>query len=397
MLCLEIVKKMFFKIDTQNLDQFMFNYRLNDTYWLNCDAGWTDITTKYGVAYIKGYCHEHEFNIEFAEELFEDAEPRFTGNFLAVLARSSGTIDITNDKTRATPLWRNESGVGNIDIQGDNVWATNTVTITDTITENSWNTITPNDLTHKTFDDALNDIDRILVEKFTKLKTNLKNVKVFYTGGIDTLLCISYLRKLGIPHELVMSEHYDYDKFTCNFDQAIKSIWSYRQMHHWREPTTFVTGACGDEFFLRGPATANLMLMHLGVNMIQALKPNHYHYHYFREQEKVDIYNAQRQDPTIKAMLANRKDVQDYIMGMCINDHQHWHLGNTITFTPFKDIRILATMLEMTKNDIVESVLDARMQRELISRNNPELLQFLDEYKNQGRRGILRMMEHYLT
>ena len=84
-------------------------------------------------------------------------------------------------------------------------------------------------------------------------------------------------------------------------------------------------------------------------------------------------------------------------MGMCINDHQHWHLGNTLTFTPFKDIRILATMLEMEKNDIVESILDARMQRELIGRNNPELLQYLDEYKNQGRNGILRMIEYYLT
>ena len=375
----------------------MFNYRLNDTYWLNCDAGWTTVETKYGAAYIKGYCHEHELNTEFAEELFEDTEPRFTGNFLAVLARSSGTIDITNDRTRATPLWRNESGIGNIDIQGDNVWATNTVTITDTITERTWSNITPNDLTHKSFDDALSQIDRILVEKFTALKTNLKNIKIFYTGGIDTLLCISYLRKLSIPHELVMSEHYDYDKFICNFDKEIKSNWGYRQMHHWREPTVFVTGACGDEFFLRGPSTANIMLMHLGVNMMQALKPNHYHYHYFREQEKLDIYNAQRQDAAIKAMLPNRKDVQDYIMGMCVNDHQHWHLGNTLTFTPFKDIRILATMLEMEKNDIVESVLDARMQRELISRNNPELLQFLDEYKNQGRQGILRMMEYYLT
>jgi len=387
---------MFFKIAAQNIDRFMFNYRLNNSYWLNCDAGWTDISTKYGVAYIKGYCHERAFDTDFAEELFEDLEPRFTGNFLAVLARSSGTIDITNDRARSTPLWRNATSVGNIDIEGDNVWATNTVSITDTITEHTWANITPNDLTHKTFDDAVSYIDHILVEKFTALKTNSKNIKIFYTGGIDTLLCISYLRKLGIQHELVMAEHYDYDKFTCNFDQEIRSNWGYTQIHHWREPTVFVTGACGDEFFLRGPTTANLMLMHLGVNMMQALKPHHYHYHYFREQEKLDIYAAQ-QKPELQQLLLNKKDLNDYIMGMCINDHQHWHLGNTLTFTPFKDIRILATILEMQKNDIVESILDARMQRELISRNNSELLQYLDEYKNQGRNGILRMIEYYLT
>ena len=54
-------------------------------------------------------------------------------------------------------------------------------------------------------------------------------------------------------------------------------------------------------------------------------------------------------------------------------------------------------MLEMQKNDIVESVLDARMQRELIGRNNSELLQYLDQYKNQGRTGMLQMIEYYLT
>ena len=389
---------MFFKIAPQNLDRFMFNYRLNDTYWLNCDAGWTDISTKYGVAYIKGYCHERAFDTNFAEELFEDLEPRFTGNFLAVLARSSGTIDITNDSTRATPLWRDATSVGNIDIaDGINVWATNTVSITNEIKEQDWDNITPHNVPACNFNDALDQIDNILTEKFTWLKDTGKNIKIFYTGGIDTLLCISYLRKLGIQHELVTAEHYDYDKFTCNFDKDIKNHWSYTQMHHWREPTYFVTGACGDEFFLRGPATANLILTHFGINILQLVKSNHYHYHSFQDQEKLDIYNAQRQDPAITAILTNKKELSDWIVGMCMNDHQHWHLGNTLTFTPFKDTRILAIMLEMQKNDIAECVADAKMQRELIRRNNANLLQYLDQYKNQGRTGMLQMIEYYLT
>lgn len=390
---------MFFKITTQSIDKFPVSWKLNDTHWLNCDLGWTAVETKYGTAYVKGYCRERAFDAAFAEELFEDMEPRYTGNFLAILSRSSGTIDITNDITRSTPLWRNSVSVGNIDMfDATNVWATNTVTITAANTsEHTWPNITPNDLTTCTFDAAVDRIDSILTEKFTWLKDTAKNIKIFYTGGIDTLLCISYLRKLGIEYELVTAEHYDYDKFTCNFDKEIKSNWGYRQMHHWREPSYFVTGSCGDEFFLRGPATANLMLWHLGVNIVQALKPEHYHYHYFRETEKLDIYNAQRSNPELKAIISNKKDVQDYVMGMCINDHQHWHLGNTLTFTPFKDIRILATMLEMEKNDVVESVIDAKLQKALIQRNDPALLSCLDQYKNQGRQGMLQMVELYLT
>jgi hypothetical protein len=390
---------MFFKITSQKLDKFPFNHQLNETHWLNCDAGWTDVETKYGVAYIKGYCHERAFDVDFAEELFEDTEPRFTGNFLAVLARSSGAIDITNDSTRATRLWRDATSVGNIDItDGINVWATNTVTITATeMVERNWDNITPHNVPACNFNDALDQIDNILTEKFTWLKDNGKNIKIFYTGGIDTLLCISYLRKLGIQHELVTSEHYDYDKFTCNFDKDIKNHWGYRQMHHWCEPTYLVSGACGDEFFLRGPATANLILSHFGINILQLLTPKHYHYHSFRDQEKLDIYTQQRHDPEIQKMLSNKKEVSDYIVGMCMNDHQHWHLGNTLTFTPFKDTRILAILLEMEKNEIVQSILDARIQRELIGRNNPELLQYLDQYKNQGRSGMLQMIEYHLT
>ena len=390
---------MFFKITSQKLDKFPFNHQLNETHWLNCDAGWTDVETKYGVAYIKGYCHERAFDVDFAEELFEDTEPRFTGNFLAVLARSSGAIDITNDSTRATRLWRDAASVGNIDIaDGINVWATNTVTITATeMVERTWDNITPHNVPACNFNDALDQIDNILTEKFTWLKDTAKNIKIFYTGGIDTLLCISYLRKLGIQHELVTSEHYDYDKFTCNFDKDIKNHWGYRQMHHWCEPTYLVSGACGDEFFLRGPATANLILSHFGINILQLLTPNHYHYHSFRDQEKLDIYTQQRHDPEIQKMLSNKKEVSDYIVGMCMNDHQHWHLGNTLTFTPFKDTRILAILLEMEKNEIVQSILDARIQRELIRRNNANLLQYLDQYKNQGRTGMLQMIEYYLT
>jgi hypothetical protein len=131
--------------------------------------------------------------------------------------------------------------------------------------------------------------------------------------------------------------------------------------------------------------------------MTTLLKPEHYHYHYFREAEKYNIYNSQRQDPHIKSIIINKKSVTDYILGMCLNDHQHWHLGNTLTFTPFKDIRILSTMLEMEKTDLAFCIADARLQRTLIARNNPALLSCLDQYKNQGRQGMLRMIEHYLT
>jgi hypothetical protein len=92
-------------------------------------------------------------------------------------------------------------------------------------------------------------------------------------------------------------------------------------------------------------------------------------------------------------------------MGMCVNDHQHWHLGNTLTFTPFKDIRILATILEMEKNDILRehknSIISSRKLRykntkntknmnNTNNQNNAEAI-IADEPENKNKVKVIRL------
>jgi asparagine synthetase B (glutamine-hydrolysing) len=274
-----------------------------------------------------------------------------------------------------------------------NIWSDAYVEITDTIHEHRWNAV-PKPSTVRSFDSVVDEIHNLLCAKFNWLAMNYDIVRVFYSGGIDTLTCISYLRALHVPFELVNAEHFDYDKFTVINDSEIRSYWGYNQIHHYRRPTVFVTGACGDEYFLRGPATANIMLMHLGKTMQQVLAPEHYHYLYFQGLEKSAIYARQQQDEQIQEAIQSKQTTADYILRMCINDHQHWHLGHTITFTPFKDIQFLQLTLELDDQNIIHAIVDASIQKALIQKNEPELLNYLAKNKNQDRSGIYRLSEY---
>jgi len=361
---------MWFKVSKQQDTRFPAQYILSNTYWLNADAGWQELHTPYGFAYIKGYCFERGINHVLAQELFENPVPRFTGSFVAVLAYKDGSIIITNDTTRATPLYRdNADSIGNLCMeQYVNIWSDAYVEIVRGIHEHRWAAI-PRVGASRSFDSVVDEIHNLLCAKFNWLAINQDIVRVFYSGGIDTLTCISYLKALNVPYELICAEHFDYDQFTIDNSSEIRSYWGYNQIHHYCRPTMFVSGACGDEYFMRGPATANLMLTHLGTTMQQVLEPQHYHYKYFQGLEKSKLYEQQKQDPEIIKALETKQTTQEHILKICINDHQHWHLGNTITFTPFKDIELLRLTLELDDKNILSAIVDASIQRALIEKS----------------------------
>lgn len=387
---------MWFKVSKDQDNRFPAQYILSDTHWLNADEGWQEIHTPYGFAYIKGYCFERGINHVLAEELFENPVPRYTGSFVAVLAYKDGSIVITNDTSRATPLYRDDvdSAVGNLCMNKyENIWSDAYVEISNGIHEHRFAAV-PTVGTPRSFDSVVDEIHNLLCAKFNWLAMNNDIVRVFYSGGIDTLTCISYLRALHVPFELITAEHFDLDHFTVTNDSEIRSYWGYTQIHHYRRPTVFVTGACGDEYFLRGPATANIMLMHLGKNMSQVLQPEHYHYLYFQGLEKSRLYEKQKHDAEILAAIEHKHSTHNHILRMCINDHQHWHLGNTITFTPFKDIELLRLTLELDEQNILSAIVDASIQRALINKNEPALLNFLAKNKNQDRSGIMRLSDY---
>ena len=75
-------------------------------------------------------------------------------------------------------------------------------------------------------------------------------------------------------------------------------------------------------------------------------------------------------------------DVYTEIFNRNKNDFQHWHLDNTITFTPFKDTSIMETILQGNAEQLLNNARDAAIQKKLIAKRDPKKLEFLSRWKN---------------
>ena len=91
---------------------------------------------------------------------------------------------------------------------------------------------------------------------------------------------------------------------------------------------------------------------------------------------------AQRHNPDLKPVFTDWDQLGPRLLDQAANDHQHWHLGNTLTFTPMRDLAILKELLSMPFDVMRSQMLNSEISRLLIARNYPEALDILSTQKN---------------
>jgi hypothetical protein len=77
-------------------------------------------------------------------------------------------------------------------------------------------------------------------------------------------------------------------------------------------------------------------------------------------------------------------DTENYILNRNVNDHQHWHIDKTITFTPFKNIDLLALILTGSNELLTNQARRGSINRELITRLDPNKLDKVSHNKNKN-------------
>jgi hypothetical protein len=346
---------MFFSISTQLDSRFPNNYQF-DNIWINCDPGWQQTNTVFYKGYVDNYCK---------------------------ITVDSGGARVEHNNPRNFPLWSRDGLITNLSPESTYHW------MDDVVSLDHWGKITVNKLhldlivpsDSLTIGQAQDGIRHVLD---TKLKQAPHNLKLFCSGGVDTLLIYSMLATRH-PFELIVDEHYAPDKFTQQNQSMLNKFWAYKQIHHWIDPAWLATGSHGDEYFLRGPAIIAMLTAWHDINFGELLinNPDCYHYHYFNKYQELwnDAWNTrhQLQDkyPTVDALHRQ-------ILNMLVNDYQHWHLGNTLTWTPFKDIDIARILLQCPINQLLPQFLDARLSKDLIIDYNPHIIDYLSRYKNHN-------------
>ena len=350
----------------ENMGSTVFSH---DSGWQSIDNGW-----------IKGY-HSNSH-----------------GNWTKITQNQH--IVIEHDCYRSYPLWwdSHQRVLTNLLGQGQPIWADQLVSLV-----NGDLLARPVDLYGDIIVDELSmhNAACIVVEN---LKIKLQNLlaqhttlprRLFVTGGIDTALLYALIRNQQVDCEIVTYEHLEYDKFLdLNLHTIKQQHWAYNQIHHWIEPCVLLTGSCGDEFFMRGPTTVAMWAAWHDINLEQILQSSTgYHRGYFLKPPNIQIFQQhftqrheiQQQHPTQQHLIRQ-------ILNVNANDHQHWHLGNTLTWTPFKDLEITKIMLRLSVSDLLDQIVDAKFNKYVIEMLWPQALSLISHTKNYNTRENLDVL-----
>ena len=353
---------MFFALSKQRDTRFPLHDELVPGLWLSHDDGWH----QFPHVTAKGYAVDRT--------LREAAYSTARGNYCAFVRRAD-RITIHHDQDRAFPLWASGDCVTNLGPCGEPVWADCTLTVDAEMTitrEYRDTTPTPAGLTDAAIVDQVHDTLLATFDSF--LGHNRLPLRMFVTGGVDTTLAWAYLDHFTQDYELVDYEYIKFTPFWKRNRESVRQFWGYRQVHLWQEPCVMISGAMGDENFLRGPNTLEMMLRAHGTSLEQVLTPADYHYKHFKKYIDAGL-DVGTVDP-------DKAKVREKVMQINSNDHQHWHLDNTLHFTPFKDSRLLALILQSSRDLLTAQARNATINRQLIQRLDPAKLAKVSAFKN---------------
>lgn len=375
---------MFFSISNCREDNFTSNYNFNNV-WINTDAGWSFEDLESTVVIYKGYSDSFCLS-KILNEIHNSVEPFDTGNYCALFVnKNTGAVDIKSDRYRGFPIYVGHGkSVTNLIKQDYTVWADSVISVNPdiTINEQKFNIVGKIEDSTLEYNFVVQEIDKILRCKTKNfLSNNTLPIKVHLTGGVDSLLVYSYLQEYTNKFELVKCAHIDYDQFWLLNQSDIQQHWGYRQIHHWLNKCVLTSGAPGDEFMLRSPVTADLYLKARGQSVSNLLQQsvwkNCLHADYFARKKHQAIFCNQSIDQT--------KTLQSLNYDLCninLNDWQHWHLGNTLTWTPLRDLDIFKLMIRLPLSDAIAQIMNSNLSKTLIKHINPEFVGLISDQKN---------------
>jgi hypothetical protein len=385
---------MFFSVGTNPDTRFSIHHHVGKQV-VSCDSGWERFGSRNGIILAKGYAD----NLTLASLAagFDSADLQ-NGNF--TLIRILDNVEIKHNRHRGYPLYQTDKGITNLKGTDDiirNIWANEQVSLVNdevVVTSGLEDFKIENSISYDTAVELCASILNTSISSY--YYTNKPQIKLFCTGGLDTLLMYALLTKNSVPFELIDYEHYDNDIFTETNTAALNQYWGYTQIHHWTEPTVLATGSCGDEYLLRGPNTISLLTAWHDINLLDIIKnrPDAYHHKYFLKHAKVfeDAWNSRE---WLREQFPNFDLLKEHVYSMLANDHQHWHLGNTTTFTPFKNLDLVKTLLRVDVTELIEQFVDGKLSKDIIAGCDPKLVSLLSPYKNFDNKQVIPEIVSY--
>ena len=319
---------------------------------LYLDKGWTQLND----VWLKGYSTDCVLS-DNIDRILDGYQPR--GKWCVIHNKK-----IYHPALRGFPLFQRESDITNIDIDGFQYVM--------------YDLLLPENTESLSIDEAATIVGDILLENtqnFLKFN-NPKNLTVIFTAGLDSTTSWAVLDSITTDYRL---EIYPYDPTTEKFseyksdliDHMRKKLWSYGLTRYHTNTNWLVTGFYSERMQMREVTNGEAIFSYLKKDTFDIVKENDYLYWFLKRPRQVGEYH-----------LTTEKEVKDWCYRSILNDHQGWHLDNNFQFSPFFDSRITDTMYRLSLDDIILNLRTGYIQRKIIERFNPDLLQIVADYKN---------------
>lgn len=369
---------MFFHISQQSQENYPCQWQLG-SFAISTDNGWKQITIGPVQILYKGYADVGPLESLLGQVMFQSI-PYLTGNFCALVVVND-TLTIQTDRYRGFPIYIDSTGINNLVAADRTAWTDSLITVHAdlVVTEHKFDVIGAIDTTPIDFQQAQDKIHDILTLRTKQfLNHNTLPIKSFLSGGVDTLLVYSYLKAAGAEFDLIEYNHIDHDYFWRANTQHLNKFWGYQQTHHWKQSCVLASGAPGDEFMLRSPTTANLYLLHHGTSIPELLtqKVSCLHHTYFSLSNHRKLFDSQQ------AIGESSEQLYHALCNIVANDWQHWHLGETLHWTPLRDLEIFKILLRLPLSDAIDQIMDSTLSRALIERNVCDATELISDQKN---------------
>lgn len=375
---------MFFSLERGTNNRFPNQYQLG-TLTLNTDNGWNVLDKNDCVYIFKGYADDYPL-----EQIIKKGLKSVTGNYCVIeYNKNLQNIEISTDKWRQfTMYYDTGKRLSNFYINDTTIWADASVkcdlnleielTVIDLVGSFSQEQLSYNTVLDTSYNTIYSKVKNFLGH-------NKLPIKVFLSGGVDSALVFSFINKLTNNYSHVLSHEIHWDYFWVkNFDHLVKNFWGYTQIHHWLEPCVLSSGAPGDEYFLRNPQTIDIWLSWHGINPLDYFTDNVRYNQKKYFEKSLKKFEADKQYQTFKKELMqyNKNELLSYLCHNVLNDSQHWHLGNTITFTPLRDFNIFKSLIQLDPEDLRNHINGGQFSIDLINRNDPKIVDYLSTEKN---------------
>lgn len=356
--------------------------RKNNTWTFDGDNGWT----QFGSIWAKGYANDRPLQ-KVVQEYDFTKPSKVTGNFALIRIDNKG-IAVGHSRDRSFPLWASSTTVSNLNCVGESIWA-DTLICVDSQGQIQRSKIDIAGVPEQTLtmDQVTDRIVDLVVKQSTQFLQHTRlPVTLFRSGGLDTAFLYALIKKLQTDYVEIKDSIFEVNNFITNNTDALNKFWAYKQLHHWNSPCVIATGSQGDEYFLRGPSAVAMIMAWHDIDFVKILRqnPDAYHSWYFLQPKNLKIFEYHYNNRHyLCEQFPTRTHLNNQIVNMLANDHQHWHLGQTLTWTPQKDLDIARLALCLPIDDLISNGLHGTLTKNCIGRLFPDALLGVTKHKNR--------------